>query len=145
MHQHPRGPPASASPASSPWTNPTRTNNPREGYQNPRPRSQSEVSTNGEALGELDDGVERGRPSPQQPSDTLEDGKKKLNQIIQVGRVRGNLGQRLIDRQNYFYKAFLIIVQSRMELPPSYTKGMNSTKRISKWVSHKRSSKRTLC
>ena len=84
MHQHPRGPPASASPASSPQTNPTRTNNPREGNPSPRPRSQSELSINGDGLGELDDGVERGRPTLQQQLNTLEDGKKKLNQIIQA-------------------------------------------------------------
>lgn len=30
MHQHPRAPPATASPASSERTNPERTNNPRE-------------------------------------------------------------------------------------------------------------------
>ena len=41
----------------------------------------------------------------------------------------------MLDRtlQNYFIKAALIIVHSRMTCPPSYNKG-TGVKRVNKWV-----------
>ena len=75
MHQHPRPPPKSASPASSPATNPLRTNNPRD------PETGSSRSDSG-----------RGTPIEQGIGirETVDEGVRsddlaKLNQVIQVG------------------------------------------------------------
>src|SRR5207247_1850632 len=76
MHQHLRHAPATASPANSPQTNPSRTNNPREGSQM--------VPEN------TDPGGHGGRGGPegdmaeqlQRPTRTTSG---KLDQIVQVG------------------------------------------------------------
>jgi len=78
MHQHPRPPPLTASPASSPRTNPTRTNNPREEAQSPTSRMSSDTASYTEA----DDGSEgSGVIAPNGPS---KEAVKKLDQILQV-------------------------------------------------------------
>lgn len=74
MHQHPRPPPVSASPASSPRTNPTRTNNPREESSSLRVPADTSTYNEGDE-GSGDSGVMTG------PS---KDAVKKLDQIIQV-------------------------------------------------------------
>jgi hypothetical protein len=78
MHQHPRQSPMTASPASSPRTNPTRTNNPREEGAASHSRSGSDMPGYNEAdEGSGDSGV----IAPNGPS---KDAVKKLDQIIQV-------------------------------------------------------------
>jgi hypothetical protein len=78
MHQHPRPSPMTASPASSPRTNPTRTNNPREEGLSPHLRSGPDTPGYSEAdEGSGDSGV---MPSNGPSKDAV----KKLDQIIQV-------------------------------------------------------------
>ncbi|KAI9834073.1 MAG: hypothetical protein M1819_003358 [Sarea resinae] len=114
MHQHPRTPPVTASPANSPWTNPTRTNNPRD-QGTERPRSQvGGMAYNERGTGEGDG--EQAVLQTQQPQGQGKESKAKLNQII----------------QNYHTKAALIIIQSRVSLPPAYARG-SETKRVNKW------------
>ncbi|EEH47485.2 uncharacterized protein PADG_03569 [Paracoccidioides brasiliensis Pb18] len=92
MHQHPRPPPATASPANSPRTNPARTNNPRD---------RSAVESDAASSAEL-------KMFTQGPSNVAptRDIIAKLNQIV----------------QQYHTKAALIILQSRVELPLAYNK-----------------------
>lgn len=78
MHQHPRPSPMTASPASSPRTNPTRTNNPRE--EGSHTRTNSDMP----AYSEGDDGS--GDSGVMPPNGPSKDSVKKLDQIIQVGR-----------------------------------------------------------
>ncbi|KAL8936474.1 MAG: hypothetical protein Q9211_004172 [Gyalolechia sp. 1 TL-2023] len=113
MHQLHRPSPATASPASSPRTNPTRTNNPREGEaSSPRPGSERGYSRE-QALdtGEGSDALMRGHDD-----DPSRDGVQKLSQVV----------------QNYFTKAAHIILHSRVSLPPAYHKGTD-VKRVNKW------------
>ncbi|KAI9844636.1 MAG: autophagy protein 13 [Sclerophora amabilis] len=118
MHQHPRTPPVTASPASSPWTNPTRTNNPRDQSSQDRPRSDSDFGAYGERdapAADNGDGAQggfQGHP----PVGQAKEAKARLSQII----------------QNFFIKAALIIIQSRMICPPSYNKG-TGVRRVNKW------------
>ncbi|KZF21038.1 hypothetical protein L228DRAFT_269447 [Xylona heveae TC161] len=105
MHQYTRTPPRTASPANSPWTNPTRTNNSRDPVQMNPPVDK------GAGDGDGDDGLQA-----QQPSSQSRDVKSKLNQII----------------QNFHTKAALIILQSRVPLPPAHAKGTD-TVRVNKW------------
>lgn len=78
MHQHPRPSPMTASPASSPRTNPTRTNNPRDQSSTPQPKALSDIPGYSEAdEGSGDSGV----MAATGPS---RDAVKKLDQIIQV-------------------------------------------------------------
>ncbi|SLM33798.1 Autophagy-related protein 13 [Lasallia pustulata] len=114
MHQHPRAPPVTASPASSPRTNPSRTNNPRD-REPGGSVSGSERGTPSEqciGIGEGADALLRGQESSGQAKDTV----AKLSQVV----------------QNYYTKAALIIVQSRVSLPPAYVRGTDN-KRVNKW------------
>ncbi|KAL8740516.1 MAG: hypothetical protein Q9190_006799 [Brigantiaea leucoxantha] len=111
MHQHHRPPPVTASPANSPRTNPTRTNNPREGELRARPERGSS-SEQGTEAGEMSDALMRSQENTGQAKDAT----AKLSQVI----------------QNYFTKAALIILHSRVSLPPAYAKG-STTKRVNKW------------
>jgi autophagy-related protein 13 len=78
MHQHPRPSPLTASPASSPRTNPTRTNNPRETESIHQPKPPSDMP----AYSEADEGSgDSGVMAPTGPS---RDAVKKLDQIIQA-------------------------------------------------------------
>ena len=133
MHQHPRTPPPTASPASSPWTNPARTNNPRDRAREGHSRSGSEAGLysergTGQAAGDA------GAAAPNQARET----KAKLNQIIQVcwqsDSLFGGTGRQLTWLQNYFTKAAQIIIQSRMTVPPVYARGTD-TRKVNKWVS----------
>ena len=82
MHQHPRPSPAMASPANSPRTNPTRTNNPREELPTGSRASSGRgtPSEQGIGAGEGADAVLRDSESASQGRDSV----GKLNQIIQV-------------------------------------------------------------
>lgn len=109
MHQHPRPSPMTASPASSPRTNPTRTNNPRDQSSTPQPKALSDIPGYSEAdEGSGDSGV----MAATGPS---RDAVKKLDQII----------------QNFHTKAAILILQSRMSLPVMITK--DGTKKVNKW------------
>ena len=78
MHQHPRPSPMMASPASSPRTNPTRTNNPREEGLASHSRSGSDMP----GYNEADEGS--GDSEVLTPNGPNKDAVKKLDQIIQV-------------------------------------------------------------
>ncbi|TVY83205.1 Autophagy-related protein [Lachnellula suecica] len=109
MHQHPRPSPVTASPASSPRTNPTRTNNPREEGPSYHTRTNSDMP----AYNEGDDGSgDSGVMATNGPS---KDSIKKLDQII----------------QNFHTKAAIVVLQSRMSLPIVYTK--EGLKKVNKW------------
>lgn len=80
MHQHPRPSPKMASPASSPTTNPQRTNNSREDSRPSRSRPTSEVPAYNEADMRTDVHDEENNTSTGPSKDAI----KKLDQIIQV-------------------------------------------------------------
>jgi len=105
MHQQPRHPPRVASPASSPQTNPARTNNPRD-----RPRSSLDITTRRDGLDT--NGSETPAPGPSRESI------KKLDQII----------------QNFYYKAAVLILQSRLNLTPAVARN-NDGRKLNKWFS----------
>ncbi|OJK02317.1 hypothetical protein ASPACDRAFT_76716 [Aspergillus aculeatus ATCC 16872] len=109
MHQHPRSP-APPPPASA--TRSSRSEDNRE--QDTRPTSPAfDPRTSSRGLG-----IETGPESPEQ-SQARRPSKEaiaKLNQII----------------SNYHTKAALIILHSRVELPPSFNKG-SDTPRVNRW------------
>ncbi|KPI39298.1 Autophagy-related protein 13 [Cyphellophora attinorum] len=101
MHQHPRHPPVTASPALSEQTNPTRTNNSRD--RDPR------FSTQGSGSSE-----DFGSPRSEQTDPGAQ--MQRLNQVI----------------QNFYAKAALIILRSRVELAPAYSKNTDAV-RYNRW------------
>lgn len=109
MHQHPRPPPATASPANSEQTNPTRTNNPRdrdvEALRTTSPLTQGSGSSEDFASARQD-----------QPVDNPGVQMQRLNQVI----------------QNFHTKAALTILQSRVELAPAFSQ-KTETKRVNRW------------
>lgn len=109
MHQHPRPPPTTASPASSEQTNPTRTNNPRDrdiqALRTNSPLTQGSGSSEDFAAARQD-----------QPADNPGVQMQRLNQVI----------------QNFHTKAALIILQSRVELSPAYSQKTDA-KRVNRW------------
>ena len=109
MHQHPRPPPVTASPANSEQTNPTRTNNPRDrdlqALRATSPTTQGSGSSEDFAATRQD-----------QPNDNPLAQMQRLNQVI----------------QNFHTKAALIILHSRAELSPAYSKNTD-TKRVNRW------------
>jgi autophagy-related protein 13 len=70
-----------STPASSPTTNPHRTNNPREESRATRSRPSSEVPTYNEPDEKMGAGDEEINPAPGPSRDAI----KKLDQIIQAG------------------------------------------------------------
>ncbi|ETN39192.1 uncharacterized protein HMPREF1541_05415 [Cyphellophora europaea CBS 101466] len=106
MHQHPRAPPASASPALSDQTNPTRTNNPRD-------RDLNALRTNS-PLTQGSGSSEDFQPREQHTDPAAQ--MQRLNQVI----------------QNFHTKAALIILHSRVDLAPAYAKN-SDTKRVNRW------------
>jgi autophagy-related protein 13 len=109
MHQYSRPPPETASPASSERTNPTRTNNPRDrdvqNLRNDSPPTQNSGSS---------DDFSAARQ--EQPADNAVAQIQRLNQVI----------------QNFHTKAALIILHSRVDLPPAYSKGKEE-RRVNRW------------
>lgn len=100
-----------ASPASSPRTNPSRTNNQREEGFNPRTRPNSDVP----GYSEGDDGSgDSGIIASAGPS---QDSIRRLDQVI----------------QNFFTKAAYIVLSSRMSLPVMQNK--DGTKKLNRWFS----------
>ncbi|KAL1960371.1 hypothetical protein VTO42DRAFT_8331 [Malbranchea cinnamomea] len=108
MHQLPRQPPRSASAANSPRTNPLSPNNPRQ-----EDASALTSQSPGEYMKGLGIDKTAGSPTSDGPSP---DSLAKLNQIV----------------QNYFTKAALIILHTRVDLPPVYTRDTN-VRRVNKW------------
>ncbi|QSZ36004.1 hypothetical protein DSL72_007128 [Monilinia vaccinii-corymbosi] len=109
MHQYPRSSPITASPASSPRTNPTRTNNPREESRTGSARTTPDMPHYQEVDDASGDGgvMAATGPSPEAI--------KKLDQII----------------QNFHMKAAIIVLGSRVGLPIVFTK--EGTKKTNKW------------
>lgn len=109
MHQHPRAPPVTASPANSEQTNPSRTNNSRDrdsqALRIDSPLTQGSGSSEDFTAARQD-----------QPADNTAGQRQRLNQVI----------------QNYHTKAALIILQSRVELSPAYSQ-KTDTKRVNRW------------
>ncbi|GAB1315998.1 autophagy protein 13 [Madurella fahalii] len=106
MHQQSRHPPRVSSPASSPQTNPTRTNNQRD-----RARAGSDAVPQDGGQGGSD-GPEGAGTGPSRESI------KKLDQII----------------QNFYYKAAVLVLQSRLNLAPAGGKRGDGRK-TNKWFS----------
>ncbi|KAF2193377.1 hypothetical protein K469DRAFT_550303 [Zopfia rhizophila CBS 207.26] len=112
MHQHPRPSPRTASAANNLQTNPTRTNNQRD--PNPeRPSSYSDTTFYGDRG--TDEGEGEMVTRAEQVSETEQKNKQKVNQVI----------------QNFFTKAALTIISSRVMLPQSFNK--NGELRQNKW------------
>ncbi|KAI1769334.1 autophagy-related protein 13-domain-containing protein [Hypoxylon sp. FL1150] len=115
MHQTPRAPPRTASPALSQQTNPTRTNNQRDPTSpvtrspSTRPPSRPNIVSQEGSMGAVSNGT-RGDAGPSQESI------KKLDQII----------------QNVYSKAATVILQARMHVTPVLV-GTTQERRISKW------------
>ncbi|KIX98374.1 uncharacterized protein Z520_05675 [Fonsecaea multimorphosa CBS 102226] len=109
MHQYPRPPPLTASPATSEQTNPSRTNNPRDrdvqALRTTSPLTQGSGSSEDFASTRQD-----------QPADNPGVQMQRLNQVI----------------QNFHTKSALIILQSRVELAPAYSQKTND-KRVNRW------------
>ena len=129
MHQHPRPSPITASPASSPRTNPTRTNNPREEGASSHTRNISDMPS-------YDEGDEGSGESGVIPSTgPSKDAVKKLDQILQVGHEHPKYLHRAdVTCQNFHTKAAIVILQSRMSLP--IVLGKDGYKKVNKWVNY---------
>ncbi|MCJ1282340.1 autophagy protein 13 [Xylographa opegraphella] len=112
MHQHLRLPPVTASPANSPRTNPTRTNNPRD-----------------QEAGSTRSDIERGLPGEPGPGEATVTPGRAYDAPVEG---RDNMAKLSQVVQNYHTKAALIILQSRVPLAPAYTKGTN-VRRVNKW------------
>ncbi|KAB5566555.1 autophagy-related protein 13-domain-containing protein [Coniochaeta sp. 2T2.1] len=110
MHQQSRHPARMTSPASSPQTNPTRTNNPREAVgAAARTRSGSETLAGQGGSS----GGDSGEASGTRPS---REAIKKLDQIV----------------QNFHTKAAVLILQSRINVTPTSARGSEKGK-TNKW------------
>ncbi|KIW80242.1 hypothetical protein Z517_06857 [Fonsecaea pedrosoi CBS 271.37] len=109
MHQHPRPPPLTASPAASEQTNPSRTNNPRD-------RDVQALRTNSPLTQGSGSSEDFASARQDQPADNPGVQMQRLNQVI----------------QNFHTKSALIILQSRVELAPAYSQKTND-KRVNRW------------
>ena len=81
MHQHPRGPPATASPANAPKTNPMRSNNPRDTDSGNSASGSERATPNEQGIG-LSEGTDALLRSPN--SGQSRDSLGKLSQVVQV-------------------------------------------------------------
>ena len=128
MHQHPRPPPAMTSPATSPRTNPARTNNPRE--------EESDVAGPQSERGSGTPDSFSAATRAQEVSVRDKDSMTRLDQVVQVCPIIleccVHVEIKLTIEQNYFTKAALIVLQARVTLPPAFAKGSN-TRRVNKW------------
>ena len=109
MHQYPRPPPETASPANSERTNPTRTNNPRDRDVQTLRVDSPHVQNSGSS-------EDFATTRQEQPADNPGAQIQRLNQVI----------------QNFHTKAALIILHSRVDLSPAYSKGKDE-KRVNRW------------
>ena len=133
MHQHPRPSPRAASPSSA-STNPSRTNNGREGRH-------SRLGSETPSYSEPEDASSRGGDSLIVVGPTSET-RKKLDQILQVCLYSGEIVEwqtcedGMADagfHQNFYTKAATIILQSRISTPTVQTRDNNI--KVNKWVS----------
>ncbi|KAI1387819.1 autophagy-related protein 13-domain-containing protein [Hypoxylon trugodes] len=111
MHQTPRIPPRTASPALSAQTNPTRTNNQRD-PTSPATRSPPRPSS------AVQDGAAIGAGGGNRGDGPSRDSVKKLDQII----------------QNIYSKAGTVILQTRIQVTPVLV-GRTQERKISRWFS----------
>ncbi|KAG9251306.1 autophagy-related protein 13-domain-containing protein [Emericellopsis atlantica] len=115
MHQQPRAPPRTASPASSPQTNPARTNNPRQADEETslvtRARTGSNASRGGDSLPSPSPTADHALAMPGPPVESV----KKLDQIV----------------QNFFNKVAVLVLDSRIKTKPTRT--ANGVKKPNKW------------
>ena len=81
MHQHPRTPPVTASPARSPQTNPMRSNNPRDHSRDSSASTPEKLVPTRPAVVASDN--RSAAMKTQEPVD--KDNLAKLNQVVQVG------------------------------------------------------------
>ncbi|KAG9242323.1 autophagy protein-like protein Atg13 [Calycina marina] len=109
MHQHPRPPPVSASPALSTRTNPMRTNNQREADAGPSSGSGQNKLDYNEGDEESEDSRVIGTTGPEKA--TL----AKLDQMI----------------QNFYAKTAVLILQSRMQLEAMTNR--DGSRRFNRW------------
>jgi autophagy-related protein 13 len=132
MHQYPRPSPRTASAANNLQTNPTRTNNQREPTSE---RSSPYSDTASYSDRGPDDGDGEMVTRVEQMSETEQRNYQKVNQVIQVRIVihafQGTSSANYCP-QNFFTKAALTIVSSRVMLPQSFTK--SGDLRQNKWV-----------
>ncbi|KAI1004768.1 Autophagy-related protein 13 [Podosphaera aphanis] len=110
MHQHPRPPPRTASPASSPQTNPTRTNNPRDDESESGSRKR-----NSNLSGYIADDQGIGESVVPTCNGPSKDSIRKLDQII----------------QNFHIKAAILVLGSRTSLPIILSN--EGTKKVNRW------------
>ncbi|KAI0483568.1 hypothetical protein F4859DRAFT_403391 [Xylaria cf. heliscus] len=114
MHQTPRSTLRTSSPASSPQTNPTRTNNQREPIS---PVGQSAPASDATSYeGSTRTGMTTGLVAARTEGGPTRDSVKKLDQII----------------QNVYSKAGTLILQERMRVTPVLV-GKNLERRTSRW------------
>ncbi|KAJ9656050.1 autophagy protein 13 [Neophaeococcomyces mojaviensis] len=106
MHQHPRPPPTTASPANSEQTNPIRSNNQRD----------RDSRTNSALTQESASSEDFTSTRQDQPTVDSAGSMQRLNQVI----------------SNFHTKAALIILHSRSDLSPAYSSKTNE-KRVNKW------------
>lgn len=128
MHQHPRPPPRTASPALSPKTNPTRTNNSREDVSSSMLNKY--INSPGHNVNDLED---QNNLVPN-PIGLNKDALKKLDQIVQVRSWHFNLANLFtnLKDQNFHTKAAILVLQSRINLPVVFTQ--DGTKKVNRWV-----------
>ncbi|KAL8397675.1 hypothetical protein RB594_004399 [Gaeumannomyces avenae] len=112
MHQQPRYPPRVSSPASNLQTNPTRTNNPRDGL-GAGPRSRASSGAAGQDGGQGGSRTPDGSPGPGPTRESV----KKLDQII----------------QNFHVKAAVLILQSRTPTTPTAASRKGDGRKTNKW------------
>lgn len=133
MHQHPRSP---APQATSARSNLSRSAERRESENRPTSPAADPRVQQSRGLGIE---TESGSIDPAQSTQPSKEAVAKLNQIISVRSpvcVKTNPRNSQLTPlciQNYHTKAALIILHSRVELPPSYNKG-SDTPRVNRWV-----------
>lgn len=110
QNQYARHPPVTASSANNEQTNPNRTNNPRD--RDVQALRTTSPLTQGSASSE-----DFGNNRQDQPQDNPAAQMQRLNQVI----------------QNFHTKAALIILHSRVDLAPAYSKTNSDVKRVNKW------------
>jgi autophagy-related protein 13 len=126
MHQQSRHPPRVYSPASLPQTNPARTNNPRD-------RVRAAASDTASSLDGGSEGAESFDSGPSTESI------KKLDQIIQVRTSDAprdaSEWSSLTFYQNFYAKAAVLVLQSRLNTTPIGGRRINARK-PNRWVTY---------
>ena len=124
MHQHPRPAPRSATAAANLQTNPARTNNQREETAS-RASSRQSLSSSGKS-----NSSDSARPEDTASAQSPE--RQRLNLIIQVSLCPSCSIRLAYVWQRFFSKAALIVISSRVTLPPAHNR--EGDIRLEKWV-----------